>query len=332
MFFGKIRIFFLFLRNYPLTLGKSLCYTVFEVINMTFMEFNEKFPTEQACIEYYTKIRYPKGVRCNQCGSPRVYQRKGEPKVFDCNECKRAFSPFKDTIFEKSSTDLRKWFYAIHLFLNGKKGISALQLQREIGVTYKTAWRMLQQIRQAMGNAKNKQFFDTIIEMDETYVGGKPRRKNDHDDDDDVNTRGRGTSKTPVIGAVDRKNKIVYARVATPNEDGRKLTGMQLLEVLKGVSYRENNNVIMTDQLKAYGILHRHNYMHLKVDHSKLFSDGDIHTNTIESFWATLKRGVYGIYHHVSAKYLQKYVDEFCFRYNNKQYNMFDLVLKQSTL
>jgi len=295
------------------------------------MEFNKKFATEKACIDHYLTIRYPKGVHCNHCGSPKVYQRTKRNKVFFCNDCRNTFSPFTGTIFEKSRTDLRKWFYAIHLFLNGKKGISALQLQREIGVTYKTAWRMLQMIRKAMGNAKQQEFFNTIIEMDETYVGGKPRKKNKRDDDDDNdNPRGRGTPKTPVIGAIDRKNKVVYARVATPNKDGKKLTGMQLLSVLKEVSNEGNKNVVMTDQFRAYNALDSR-YIHLKVDHSKMFASGGVNTNTMESFWATLKRGVYGIYHHVSTKYLQKYVDEFCFRYNNRGLNMFDLVLKQST-
>ncbi len=115
--------------------------------------------------------------------------------------------------------------YAIHLFLNSKKGISGLQLQREIGVTYKTAWRMLQQIRLAMGNVEHKDFIDTIVEIDETYIGGKPRKNNNHDDDDThTNKRGRGTSKTPVVGIVDRLNKQVYAKIAMPNEEGKKLT------------------------------------------------------------------------------------------------------------
>jgi len=244
------------------------------------------------------------------------------------------FSPFKDTIFEKSCTDLRKWFYAIHLFLNGKKGISGLQLQREIGVTYKTAWRMLQQIRKAMGNSEHKQFFDTIVEMDETYVGGKPRKKNRKDDDDDLTPpkRGRGTKKTPVVGVVDRNNKQVYAKVAMPNSKGQRLTAKQLMDILKTVSKQENNNTIMTDEFKGYDPLTKNNFIHLRVDHQKAFADGEIHVNGMESFWATLKRGIYGIYHHISVKYMQRYINEFSFRYNNREKDMFKLVLKQSIL
>lgn len=301
---------------------------------MTFIEFIKKFPTEKAVIDYYLKIRYGNQVACNHCGSVKVYQKTDRPKVFDCNDCHNTFSPFKDTIFEKSSTDLRKWMYAIHLFLNGKKGISGLQLQREIGVTYKTAWRMLQQIREAMGNKEPDSFVETIIEIDETYIGGKPRKENKHEDDNDQdkpsgNKRGRGTKKTPVIGVIDRENKKIYAKVALPNKDGKKLTSKQLLDVLNKVCKQDDNNVIMSDEFKGYNLLSKENFIHLRVDHEKLFSDGFAHTNNIESFWAVLKRGVYGIYHHVSLKYMQRYVDEFCFRYNNRDVNMFDMVLKQ---
>lgn len=305
---------------------------------MTFMELMNKFPTEEMVVKYYIGIRYPNGTTCNHCDSPKVYQERSRMKVFSCNDCKSTFSPFKDTIFEKSSTDLRKWMYAIHLFLNGKKGISGLQLKREIGVTYKTAWRMLQQIRLAMGNAENQEFFDTIVEIDETYVGGKPRKGNDRNDKNGnggggtltPNKRGRGTKKTPVVGVVDRINKKVFAKVAVQNKKGQKLTAKQLIEILKTVSKQENENVIMTDEFMGYDPLTRNNFVHLRVDHSKAFSDGDIHTNNAESFWAILKRAVYGIYHHVSVEYLQRYVDEFCFRWNNRDKNMFDLVLVQS--
>lgn len=303
---------------------------------MTFLELLKKFPDEQSCIDYYLKIRYPKGVHCNHCGSSRVYMRKTQNKAFDCYDCKNTFSPFTDTIFEHSSTDLRKWFYAIHLFLNGKKGISGLQLQREIGVTYKTAWRMLQQIRFAMGNAAHKEFIDTIVEIDETYIGGKPRKDNEHDDNLPKGTgtgapRGRGTNKTPVVGIVDRLNKRVFAKIAMPNDEGKKLTAKQLMDILNKVSKQENGNTVITDEFRGYDPLSRHAFIHLRVDHTKAFSDNNgTHTNNIESFWATLKRGVYGIYHHISVKHMQRYVDEFCFRYNNRGCDMFDMVLRQS--
>ena len=304
---------------------------------MTFLSLIEKFPTEKAIVEHFLTIRYPQGIRCNHCGSTKVYARSESIKIFQCNGCINTFSPFKGTIFEKSSTDLRKWFYAIHLFLNGKKGISGLQLMREIGVTYKTAWRMLHQIRLAMGNGEQQEFFNTIVEIDETYVGGKPRKGNNKDDDDNggptiTNKRGRGTKKTAIIGVVDRINKMVFARVAAPNKYGKRLTAKQLMDILNTVSKQDNGNTIITDEFRGYDPLARNNFVHLRIDHSKAFSDGDIHTNNAESFWATLKRGVYGIYHHISLKYMQRYVDEFCFRWNNRREDMFTLVLKQSVL
>jgi transposase-like protein len=293
---------------------------------MNFMQFLKKFPSQQAVIDHFITIRYGKEMWCNHCGSVKVYPRYKFPKAFDCNDCRNSFSPFKGTIFEKTSTDLRKWMYAIHLFLNGKKGISGCQLQREVGVTYKTAWRMLKQIRIAMGNGGDKKFAETVIEMDETYVGGKPQKS---DDEDNPNRRGRGTKKTPVVGVADRDNKQIHAEVAVPNELGKKLSGNQLLSILD--KHSGEDSIIVTDEFKGYNKLAATNHAHLRVDHTVEYSHGDVHVNNIESFWATLKRGIYGIYHHVSIEYLQNYIDEFCFRYNNrKNSGMFDLVLEQS--
>jgi transposase-like protein len=302
---------------------------------MNFLEFNKRFPNENAVIEHFIHIRYPDGLKCNHCGSSRTSRYADRPKFYQCNNCNNTSSVFKNTIFEKSDTDLRKWMYAIHLFLNSKKGISGKQLQREIGVTYKTAWRMLKQIRMAMGNKEIKKMFEAIVEIDETYIGGKPRKPNKRKDDDDNskphNKRGRGTKKNPVVGVIDRSKGKIHARVALPNRKGKKLSGKQLLQILNEVT--KDNAVIISDEFRAYNILKKTNYYSLKIDHTKVFTDGIVHTNNVESFWAILKRCVYGIYHHVSLKYLQDYVNEFCFRFNNRNNgDMFDLVLKQAIL
>lgn len=297
---------------------------------MNFLEFQSKFPTERSIIDYFIQIRYNGNIGCVHCGSMDVYHRKDKPKLFTCKDCNNSFSVFKDTIFEKSNTDLRKWFYAIHLFLNAKKGISGLQLQREVNVTYKTAWRMLKQIRTAMTGRDFRHSFDAVVEIDETYVGGKPRKRN-KGRNDVGNKRGRGTQKTPVIGIVDRNNKRVYAKVALPDSEGKKLTSKQILGVLNEVT--KKGATVITDEFRSYDILSNKDsrYCHLRVDHTVEFANGNIHTNGIESFWGTLKRGVYGIYHSVSPKYLQNYVDEFCFRYNNRENgDVFDLVLLNS--
>jgi len=140
---------------------------------MNFQEFKKKFPSKKAIILHFANIRHQNGIKCQHCGNGKVYHRKDSPKLFECRVCNNSFSIFKDTIFEKSRTDLKKWFYAIHLFLNGKKGISALQLQRETGTTYKTAWRMLQQIRKAMGNDKDDDD-DGVATLFELDASGSP--------------------------------------------------------------------------------------------------------------------------------------------------------------
>jgi len=301
---------------------------------MNYQEFIKKFPTEEAIIDYFTRIRYPQGVKCNHCGSDKVYHRTKEPKMYDCNSCRNSFSVFKDTVFEKTSTDLQKWFFAIHMILNAKKGISAKQLQREIGVTYKTAWRMLRQIRQAMEDKNQDGFYDTIVEIDETYVGGKPRKSNKKDKDKKGGglKRGRGTKKTPIIAVVDREAKKIFAKVALSNKRGQKLTGKQLLDVINQVCKGKNVTVI-SDEYRGYDKLRHTNYIHLKIDHTKMFVDGDVHTNTIESFWAIVKRAFYGTYHRISVKYLQEYINEISFRYNHRDINeSFDLLLGNAVL
>jgi transposase-like protein len=233
---------------------------------------------------------------------------------------------------------MRSWFYAIHLFLNGKKGISGCQLQREIGVTYKTAWRMLKQIREAMGNNDMAKAFSAIVEVDETYVGGKPRKGNaqfDANGNKIPSKRGRGTNKMPVIGVKERDSKNVYAQGALPNAKGQKLTGNQLLSVLDKVCV--DGTTVISDDFAGYNILdkkHKNDFTHLSVNHSLgQYANGAIHTKSIENFWSVFKRGWYGTYHHISVKYLQKYMDEFCFRQNNRGNDrVFDTLLGQSVL
>lgn len=298
---------------------------------MTIFELLKKFPTENSIIEYFIKSRYGETVICPHCGHViEVKHRNDRPKLFNCRFCKNTFSVFKGTIFEKSDTDLRKWFYAIHLFLNDKKGISAKQLQREIGVTYKTAWRMLHKIREAMSNTDMNKAFEAIVEIDETYIGRRPRKRNG---ESVPLKRGRGTNKTPVVGVKERSSNKVYAQVALPNKKGQKLTGKQLFKILDKVC--KDNTTVMTDDFSGYNFLNRENankYVRLTVNHSsgQFYAGNGIHTNGIESFWSVLKRGIYGTYHHVSVKYLQNYVNEFCFRQNHrKDGNVFDRLVSQ---
>jgi transposase-like protein len=310
---------------------------------MTFLEFNKKFPTEKAALDYFYLVKYNNILACPHCGKKTRLCRTARPKVCICHNCENTFSPFSDTIFEKSTTDLRKWFYAVHLVLNAKKGISACQLQREIGTIYRTAWRMLQQIRIAMGNTDMSKAFEAFVEIDETYAGGKPRKENVKFDEngnkiiveEDRTKRGRGTKKTPVVGVKERSTKRVYAQVALPNENGQKLSGKQLLNILDKVC--KDETTVISDDFTGYNILekkHKNNFVHLTVNHSAgEFAVGNIHTNNIESFWSCFKRAWYGTYHHFSVKYMQRYVDECCFRSNNREISAsFDTLLVQTVM
>jgi transposase-like protein len=312
---------------------------------MTFPEFNRRFPTERAAIDHFIQVRYGDSLTCPHCGAKtKVYRYRERARACHCKACNRSFSPFTGTIFEKSTTGLVKWFYAIHLFLNDRKGVSACNLQRELGVTYKTAWRMLQQIRAAMGNAEAVRAFTAVVEVDETYVGGRPRRRNlrlDADgnpvpSDEPPAKRGRGTKKTPVVGVRERSSKKVFARVALPNEAGQKLTGKQLLSVIEEAT--ADGTLVVTDDLNSYNILDREcrdRFVHLTVNHSLgQYSDGKGgHTNNIENWWSLIKRGWVGTYHHWSVKYMPRYLDEFAYRTNERENpDAFDEVLKRAVV
>lgn len=294
---------------------------------MTFFQFLKKFPTEISIINHYIKIRY-KGdkVSCHHCGGVRLTHLKDRPKNFKCHSCNNMFSIFKGTIFEKSDTDLVKWFFAIHLFLNGKKGISALQLQREIGTTYKCAWRILRKIREAMGNDDNNDDNDNMlsgmVEMDECYIGGKSENKH-------MNKRITQKEKRVqycVFGMLERDRRIVKAMKV----DSAKyhILGQKAIDNIN------SSSTIITDEFKSYTMLRNFFKEHKTINHSQdEYKKGSAYTNSIENFWATLKRGIYGIYHKVSNKYLDNYVNEFCFRYNNRSNkNIFDSLLERTIL
>lgn len=291
---------------------------------MTYFEFAQRFPTEKDAINFIIDKRYNGEYFCPKCGTvhDKIYRQKYDPRKLYCNSCHHEFSGLNGTIFENTHLDLRMWLYAMNLMVISRKGISALQLKRELGMgSYNSALRMLKQIRESLSKEEMKEVFEAVVEVDETYVGSKPRKKNKHDDgedNDNFNKRGRGTSKTPIVGVKERSTGKVHAEVALPNDKGQKLSSKQLFNILKKVC--KDDTVVVTDQLSSYNVLDRpneKNFVRLKVDHNVMYSLGNgIHTNGIESFWAVLKRGLYGIYHHVSVCHLQGYVNEFCFRLN----------------
>ena len=207
------------------------------------------------------------------------------------------------TIFEKSSTSLRLWFYAMYLMSATRCGISAKQIQRETGVTYKTAWRMFKQIRTLM--SENISLEGSSVEMDETYVGGHRRN----------GKRGRAAGpageKAPVIGAVERGGKVIA--LVSDNVTKETLHGIAKKYVLP-------DSIVYTDSFSGYNGLEKVNgYQHRRINHAAgIYVMGDIHTNTIEGFWSLVKRGIGGVYHSVSKKYLQTYLNEYSFRYNRR--------------
>ena len=296
---------------------------------MTLFEFNKRFTTEQDALDFIIAKKYKNGCYvCPNCGcTHNVYRSNIKSRNLYCNNCNSHFSALNDTIFENSHLDLRMWLYAINLVLVARKGISACQLQRELGMkTYVSAWRMLHKIRRAISKEQFYEVFEAVVEIDETYVGGRPRKENKHDareTNEKHNKRGRGTSKTPIVGVKERNTGRVYAVVANKNEDGKQISGKQLFNILKRVC--KDNTLVMTDQLPSYNILNKpneKNLVRLMVDHNVMYSLGNgIHTNGIESFWAIVKRGIYGVFHHISVKHMQSYMNEFCFRINHRDVN-----------
>ena len=213
------------------------------------------------------------------------------------------------TIFHHTHLPLQKWFLAITLMLNAKKGLSALQLSRDLEVNKNTAWRITMQIRKAMMQAEHRDLLTGIVEMDETYIGGKPRKGTKGDGPDGTHPRGRGTKKAPVVGAVERGGKVTAKAVKKDRMKGRHMRAF----VRERIDTSKAG--LITDEYKAYLGMAKV-LPHAVIKHADWYVDGDIHTNTIEGFWALLKRGMFGQFHSVSRRHLQRYVDEFCYRYN----------------
>jgi len=253
-------------------------------------DFLDKFPDEKAARAYLEQKRWANGMVCPRCNSTKISKWKSNDGWCKCNNCKKQFNVKTCTIFEKSKIPLHKWLLAFYKIVTARKGISSMQISKELGITQKSAWFMLHRVREAMKSGKENYIFSGVVECDETYIGGKKHNK--HWDKKLIEGRG-AVGKTPIFGMVERKG-----------------------------------TVINTDEWKSYIGLGK-DYTHLTVKHKiGQYKNGLACTNTIESAWAVLKRGYGGIYHYMSPKHLQRYADEFDFRYNegNVKFSTMDRV------
>ncbi len=273
---------------------------------MNLVQIFERYPNQEICIAHLEDVRWRGKPRCPYCQSVKTTPITGEQR-HHCNTCNTSFSVTVGTIFHHTHLQLQKWFLAVTLILNAKKGISARQLARDLRVNKDTAWRIAMKIREAMAEQEQRNLLTGLVESDETYIGGKPRKEypgHQH-------LRGRGTSKTPVVGMIERGGKVKCQVVKKEDLKANRLKAL----VRRNVDI--SNSTLITDEFGGY---HYINEMmpHKIVVHSRWYVDGDVHTNNIESFWAILKRGIIGQFHKVSLKYLPRYISEFCYRFNNR--------------
>ena len=280
------------------------------------MEFMREFPDDATCLKWLWRNRYSKDGKHADCPRCKVrkqaftrYQTAQQRQSWTCNGCGYHLHPTADSIFHKSSTSLHLWFYAMYLMTSTRCGISAKQLERELGVTYKTAWRIAHLIRHKLMAGGAEPFTGgNEVEIDETYMGGRRRTG-----------RGKkGTGRPPanhprkvaVLGMVERKGRV--AAVTVPNASARAMLPHILERVLP-------TTTVYTDEWRSYNQLGMSGYRHRRIHHKEhVYVSGDVHTNTIEGFWSLTKRGISGVYHAVSAKHLQGYLNEYAWRYNQR--------------
>ncbi|MGD1023071.1 MAG: IS1595 family transposase [Candidatus Sulfotelmatobacter sp.] len=270
-------------------------------------QFDADFPTDDVCFETILAQRFPGGVaHCEKCGQDRKHYRVTGRTALACDHCGNHIYPLAGTIFEKTTTPLRIWFQAMYLMGSTRCGISAKQIQRETGVTYKTAWRMFRQIRSLLSEP-DMQLEGSTVEMDELYYGGRPRGKR----------RGpkwlETNKKSVVAGVVERKSGKgrVIARVV---EDASKKTLQDFAH-----EFILPESTVFTDEHPSYTGLDK-TYTHHRIQHAAgVYVKGDVHTQTIEGFWSLVQNGIRGVYHSVSKKYLQTYLNEYAFRYNRRE-------------
>jgi transposase-like protein len=275
---------------------------------MNLLKLVSRFDNDEKCRMHLEELRWPDGVRCVRCQSPKI-SRMYKRNQFACESCGYQFSVTAGTIFHDSHLPLRKWFVAILLICESKKGMSALQLKRTLGVAYKTAWYLCHRIREAVKDADSS-LLSGICEIDETFVGGKAKNMHKAERARKIHGRG-GADKAMVLGAIERGGKV-RLDVAI-NRD------RETLKAFIAAKLADETSAIMTDDFPAYDGCGDANTRHETVNHSaKEYVRGDVHTNTMENVWSLFKRSIIGSYHQISVKHLDRYLDELEFRFNNR--------------
>src|SRR5215211_4355401 len=291
--------------------------------DFSLVEFMQQYPDDAACLDRLWRDKYaPDGhhAHCSRCERERKFHRTKTRASYTCDTCGLHVHPMKGTIFEKSTTSLHLWFYAIYLVASTRCGISAKQLERELGVTYKTAHRMMKRIRTELMADIDDDQLSGDVEIDETSWGGKPRTTLTREE-----AAAFREAKPTILGMVERGGRVRLRVI--PSRRGPALSR----EVRANVN---PSSLLLTDDWQAYKPLKYDGFLaHRIINHSEgLYVDGDVHTNTIEGFFGNLKTGMRGAYKHVSPRYLQSYLDEFAFRYNRrKEGGMFDALLQRAT-
>ena len=270
-------------------------------------QFLKKFPDDDTCLEHLMITCYGVIPFCKKCKDHTNHYRVRKRQSYECQYCGHQIYPKVGTPFEHTHVSLQLWFYAIYLFSTTKHGVSAKELERQLGVTYKTAWRMGHQIRSHMAQIDEMPLkLHRIVEADETYMGGKPRPPKG------TRKRGKGTDKLPIFGMVERDGDLIA--IIVDKTDSKTLEKHIKQHVAKGTT-------MSTDEYKAYNQLIKAGYKHIRVKHSvREYVKGKAHTNTLEGFWSHFKSGITGTHRSVSKKYMHAYLKEFEFRYNRRNH------------
>ena len=284
-------------------------------MTLTVTDFFRKFPTDDACLEHLWQVRFGDSVECEKCGKVGKFHRLSKMPAYSCPRCGHHIHPMVGTPFARSHTPLQKWFYAMYLFTTTRHGVSAKELERQLGVTYKTAWRMGHEIRKYMAKVDGDGTLDGIVELDEAYIGGRAvggKKKG---------LTGRGTKKAIVFGMMEREGEVITRVVEAAGR--RDLFPHVRAHVAPG-------SHISTDEWAPYKAIPKMGYSHGTVEHrSKQYVSGIDHVNNLEAFWLILKRSIRGTHVWVSKKHLSKYLGEFEFRFNMRKHpdRMFDRLL-----